>query len=81
MFYADREQGRAARQIKTFPVPLDVIGESAVADAMPVFGRLDRVIAHFDAPARMRADAVAEMARRIKPDFRGDEPGFVATAK
>ncbi len=30
---------------------------------MPLFGRMDGVIAHFDAPVRMRADAAAEMAR------------------
>ena len=62
---APGEQGRPARQIETFPVPLvDVIGEPAVADAMPLFGRLDGVIAHFDAPLRMPADAVTEMARQ-----------------
>src|SRR5580704_185161 len=62
---APGEQGRLARQIETFPVPLvDVIGEPAVADAMPLFGRMDRVIADFDAPLRMRADAVTEMARQ-----------------
>jgi hypothetical protein len=62
---APGEQGRPARQIETFPVPLiDVIGEPAVANAMPLFGRLDRVIAHFDPPVRMRTDAVTEMARQ-----------------
>ena len=59
------EQGCPARQIETFPVPLiDVVGEQAVADAMPPFGRLDPVIAHFDVPVRMRADALTEMARQ-----------------
>jgi len=62
---APGEQGRPARQIETFPVPLvDVIGEPAVADAMPIFGRLDGVVADFDAPLRMRADAVTEVARQ-----------------
>ena len=31
---------------------------------MPVFSRMDWVIAHFDPPSRMWADAVAEMARQ-----------------
>ena len=31
---------------------------------MPVFGRMDRVIAHFDPSVRMRADALTEMARQ-----------------
>lgn len=62
---APGEQGRPAGQIETFPVPLvDVIGEPAVADAIPLFGRLDRVIAHFNQPMRMRADALTEMARQ-----------------
>ena len=59
------EQGRPAWQIEPFTVPLvDVSGEPAVADAMPPFGRLDPVIAHFDAPVRMGADALTEMARQ-----------------
>ena len=59
------EQGRPARKIETFPVPLvHVVGKPAVANAMPLFGRMNGVIAHFDAPMRMRADTVTEMARQ-----------------
>jgi hypothetical protein len=57
------EQCPPARQIETFPVPLvDVIRELAIADAMPVFRRMDRVIAHFHTPLRVRPDAVTKMA-------------------
>ena len=48
---ATGEQGRAVRQIETFPVPsIDVVGEPAIADVIPVFSRMDRVIAQFDPP-------------------------------
>jgi hypothetical protein len=60
---AGQESG-PARQIETFPVPLvHVTGEPAIADAMTVFRRLDRIVADFYSPLRVWADAVTEMAR------------------
>ena len=58
------QEGWPLRQIKTFPMPLiDVVGERAFADAMPVFRRMDGIIANFHTALRVAADAVTEMAR------------------
>src|ERR1700730_17362636 len=40
-----------------------MVGEPAIADAMPVFRRMDRVIADFHAPVRVGPNAATEMAR------------------
>jgi hypothetical protein len=57
------QQGRSVWQIKTFPVPLvHVVRESAIAEAMPMFRRMDGVIADFHTSLRVRTDPVAKMA-------------------
>jgi hypothetical protein len=57
------QEGCSAWQIEPFPVPLvDVVGEPAVADAVPVFRRMDRVIADLHSPLGVGTNAVTEMA-------------------
>ena len=60
--FLGQEDG-AVGQIETLAVPLvDPVGEAAIADAMAMLGRVDRVITDLDPPLRMRPNAMAKMA-------------------
>lgn len=56
------EQRRPAGEFETLAMPLiDLAREGAVAEAVPMLRRLDRVIADFHAALRVRSDAATEM--------------------
>ncbi len=65
------------RQFKAFPVPLiDVAGEAALAQAMPLFRWMDRIVTGLNTPMRMRADFVAQVAgEHLRAETNPDEWG------